>query len=456
MLGNLGSSLLGVLRLRVVTALFGQTSQVGAFFAALKTPQQLSDLLVGGAVAGIFIPLFARASARDETPAFEQILSTLLTLILLVMAGAALLLAVAAPFVVPLLNAGFAPSLQSLTVRCVVIVSPMLVASGLCAVLGAALFALKRSFIPALAAGLVHLGVIAGAIAGARWWGVPGLAAGMALGTTAQAACLALALHRARVPLRLGWNLSHPALATLRRMYPPIALGMLASLGMQMIDQFLQSQVVDPTTGARGGPAVAALASATQLIQFPAGIITAAIAFAVLPDLARAREHPIRFRMLLRHGMLLGVALMVPAMLAFFWIGSPIVALLFQHGAFHVADTARTTLALRGYAGELPFLAIEQVGITACMALGAPRVPLIAGVLSIAAYLAVALPQTTHLSVLTLALANAALHAANASFVLGWLVWRLGPKTRLLQPALRKRERQDQRDQPRRAKDQAA
>ncbi len=60
----------------------------------------------------------------------------------------------------------------------------------------------------------------------------------------------------------------------------------------QQFDQWLQSHTLDPATGLHGGPNVAALASATILIQFPAGIVASALAFAALPNLARRWRSP--------------------------------------------------------------------------------------------------------------------------------------------------------------------
>jgi putative peptidoglycan lipid II flippase len=114
--------------------------------------------------------------------------------------------------------------------------------------------------------------------------------------------------------------------------------------------------------------------------------------------------------------------------------GVPLVALLFQHHAFGATDTARTALALRCYAGELPFLVIEQVALAAFFARRAPRVPLVTGLLSMGAYLLVALPLAPRLGMPALALANAAQHAANAMLLLALLARRLPLFTRHIAP----------------------
>jgi peptidoglycan biosynthesis protein MviN/MurJ (putative lipid II flippase) len=503
MAGTLASSVLGLVRLQVIAAVFGQTGQVGAFFAALKTPQQISDLVIGGAVSGVFIPTFARYAAPERRVELARLCGGVLALGTLALAAAAGALWLAAPGIVPALNAGFAPSAQHLTVHLVRVLALALPATGVATVAGALLYALRRSLLPAVAAGIVHLGVIAAAVGLTHRWGVAALAAGVVVGTIGQAVfLLALAWralrettdisamlvgdriygsharrgHGLRIarsvvrdarrgqvtvsharrghwlkapfaparrcePLRagaggrwIGWAGVRREMGQIARLYVPVVLSMLAGLALQGFDQWLQSRMVDPATGVRGGPSVAALASATTLIQFPAGLVAAALSFAVLPPLAQAAHDDHRSAALVRHALALGLALMLPVCLMYLIGGVPLVALLFQHHAFGATDTARTALALRCYAGELPFLVIEQVALAAFFARRAPRVPLVTGLLSMGAYLLVALPLAPRLGMPALALANAAQHAANAMLLLALLARRLPLFTRHIAP----------------------
>lgn len=157
-----------------------------------------------------------------------------------------------------------------------------------------------------------------------------------------------------------------------------------------------------------------------MLIQFPAGMVAAAVAFAALPQLAQATGDAQRFAATLRQALALGLALMLPITVAYLTLSSPIVALLLQHHAFHAADTARTALALRNYAWQLPFLVVEQIMLAAFFARQQPRIPLLTGILSIGGYLLVALPLGHPLTMPALALANAALHITNALLLAGW------------------------------------
>jgi putative peptidoglycan lipid II flippase len=432
MAGTLASSMLGLVRAQVIAGIFGQTAQVGAWFAALKTPQQVSDVLIGGAVSAALIPTFARYAAPERRRSLARLFSATTLAVALGLAVVAGMLMLLAPVLVPTLNPGFAPAMQGQTVALVRILALGLPGMGVCAVALALLFALRRALLPALAAGLLHLGVIVGALCLAPRLGVASLALGLLLGTATQAVVLLIAIRRLGITLRIQHGLlwHHPALRGLLRLYAPTALGLLVGLALQVIDQGLQSRVIDPATGVRGGPSVAALANATMLIQFPAGLVAAALGFAVLPPLAQAAHSPDHAARIVRRALALGLALMLPICLLYLVGSVPLVALLLQHHAFSAVDTARTALALRCFAGELPFLTIEQVALAAWFARRAPRVPLLASLVSAGAYLAVAMPLAPRLGMPALAFANLAQHAANALLLLALLARRIPLFTR--------------------------
>ena len=92
MVGNLLSSLLGMVRLQVISGLFGQGKETDAFFAALKLPQQFFDLLIGGAISGALIPTFVDHSAPEKRPELWRIFSTIINLVAIVTAGVSVLL----------------------------------------------------------------------------------------------------------------------------------------------------------------------------------------------------------------------------------------------------------------------------------------------------------------------------------------------------------------------------
>ena len=93
------------------------------------------------------------------------------------------------------------------------------------------------------------------------------------------------------------------------------------------------------------------------------------------------------FKATLSQGMRLVWVLIMPASVGIFVLAQPIVALLFQRGAFTVESTAYTALALRSAVPGLIFAAIDQPLIYAFYAQHDTRTPTLVGVASTASYL---------------------------------------------------------------------
>lgn len=464
MLGTFLSSVLGLVRLLITNALFGQTAASGAYFAALKLPQTLADLLVGGAVSAALIPTFVEHALPDRHAILTRSVTTLIAAASLALAAVAIALLILAPWLVPALNPGFAPPARSLTVQLVRILAFGLPLTGVVGVLSALLAALRRQYVPALAAVLLHSGVITTTLLLGARLGVVSLALGLVLGTAAQVVFLWLGCWRVLrshlspslkpslprrqrremtrdqheitrwMVFRSGFRVISSYFASFRvsvlsvfsvhsvvailRLYAPVALGMAVQVVLTNVDQWLQSQTVDPATGLVGGPNVAAMTSATALIQFPVGLVAAALAFAALPDLARAAGDAARFAAVARQALRLGIFLMAPVTAIFFAAGEPVVALLFQHHAFTAVDTARTTLALHGFALELPAVAVELVTVAAFYARKQTLIPLLANLAGIGGYCALALPLFRTAGMPALAAANAVQHGTTAVVLL--------------------------------------
>jgi putative peptidoglycan lipid II flippase len=128
--------------------------------------------------------------------------------------------------------------------------------------------------------------------------------------------------------------------------------------GVVQINLLVGRQVASFTEGA-----VAWLSWADRLYQLPLGVVGIAIGTVLLPELARR----------LRAGDAAGgayafnrateisLALTIPAAVALMVIPVPLVAVLFERGAFGPKDTAATALALAVYGAGLPAFVLHKV-----------------------------------------------------------------------------------------------
>ena len=95
---------------------------------------------------------------------------------------------------------------------------------------------------------------------------------------------------------------------------------------------------------------------ADRLTQLPLGVIGVAIGTVILPVLTRqiSQGDNVSAAETMNRSVELGLVFSVPAGLGLLFLSSPIVELLFQRGAFDVAASKATALALSAYAPGLP------------------------------------------------------------------------------------------------------
>jgi putative peptidoglycan lipid II flippase len=102
---------------------------------------------------------------------------------------------------------------------------------------------------------------------------------------------------------------------------------------------------------------------ADRLMEFPAGLLGAALGTILLPSLAKthASGNSEDFSALLDWGLRLTLMLTLPASLALAMLAVPLLSTLFQYGAFAAADVLRTREALVAYSIGLTGLILVKV-----------------------------------------------------------------------------------------------
>jgi len=416
-IGNVTSRVLGLVREQVIAGLFGASAATDAFVAASAVPTIIFDLLIGGAISAALIPVFSDYAAPNRREELARLAGTVLTLTLVAMGGLAVLLELLAPAVAYLVGGGFAPEVLSLTTQLVRFILPSAACFGVSAVLTGLLYSQQRFTFPAFGAAIYNLGIILGGLLLARHLGVTSLALGVVLGALLQVVIQLPGLRG--LGLRFTLEPGHPGLRRILELYTPVVLGLIVSQVAVVIDRNLASRT--------GEGSMAAMRFATTLIQFPLGLVVTAISMAVLPTLARlaSEEDLAVFRRTLALGVRLVLILIIPATVGLAVLGTPIVALLFERGAFTPEDTRLTVLALTFYLIGLPCAAVDQPLIYAFYARKDTRTPVLVGLMAIGVYLIVALALIGPLGMVGLVLANSAQWASHALVMLALVHRRL-------------------------------
>jgi putative peptidoglycan lipid II flippase len=108
---------------------------------------------------------------------------------------------------------------------------------------------------------------------------------------------------------------------------------------------------------------VSSLSSTDRLNQLPLGVVGIAVGTAILPPLSRqVRTGDLAGAAATQNrGVELAVLLTLPAAAALMVLAEPILAVLFERGAFGAAATAATAAALAAYAAGLPAFVLVKV-----------------------------------------------------------------------------------------------
>lgn len=443
MLGNLGSSIMGMVRQQVVAS-FGQ-GIASPFLSAITPAQTFNDFLINGSINGALVPTFNDYAGPEKREQLRRLVFTIVNLVFLIMLVSAIVFLFIAPWFINNIQVpGYTPQERLLTTQYARIIFFSLLALGPFAVLQAALFARKEFGWPAVATAAYHIGIIIGAIVGAlvgdHYLGQYGLAVGVLLGAAGEIVLLLPGLRNQRLRYMFVLDLKQPALRRILNLYKWIALSFLVSAFFIILDQSLATR----TPGTGGDPGAAnylAMRLSTTLIQFPAGLVATALSVAVLPTLtehARAIDNE-RFKKTLLLGFRLGLLLMIPAAAGLMVLGLPIVSLLYQHGRFTAYNAQLTSLALVLYAFQLPFVAIDQLLLSAFYARKNTITPVIVGFVCYGSYLAVALPFWQTIGMPALVVANTVQNSLHAVILLVLLRATIGSlRLREIMPAFLK------------------
>jgi putative peptidoglycan lipid II flippase len=270
---------------------------------------------------------------------------------------------------------GAVPGKLDLTVLLTRIMLPFLPAMALSAAAMGMLNARGVFFLPALAPALLNVGMVGFGLAAipicrAQGWPViAGMAVGVVLGGVLQFAAQLPGLAKLGFSFRFEWPTWHPGVRRVALLMLPATVGLAATQLNVFVSQAIAASFREGS--------VSWLQYAFRLMQLPIGLFGVAVATVSLPAMSRAAvaEDVPQLRATLSESVRLVFLLTVPSALFLAVFARPILALLFQHGAFHAGDTRATGDALLMYCIGLPAFAAVGIFTRAFYALGDTKTP---------------------------------------------------------------------------------
>ncbi|EXI77405.1 MAG: putative peptidoglycan biosynthesis protein MurJ [Candidatus Accumulibacter sp. BA-94] len=377
------SRVLGFVRDFVIARTFGAGMLTDAFFVAFKLPNLLRRLFAEGAFSQAFVPVLGEYKNRRGIDETRQLVDRVVSLLFLVVLAVTLLGMAAASLLVYISAPGFTddPEKFALTVQLTRITFPYILFMSLVALAGGVLNTWSRFAVPAFTPVLLNVSFILMALYAAPHFDPPIMALGWAvfLGGALQLAFQLPALRRIGMLPRFSLTLRDDGVRRIFRLMGPAVLGVSVAQVSLLLNTVFASFLA---TGS-----VSWLYYADRLMEFPAGMLGAALGTVLLPSLARyhAGEQHDEYSQLLDWGLRLTFLLAAPAALALAILAVPLITTLFYHGAFTVTDVLMTRNALLAYSVGLLGLILVKVLAPGFYARQNVRTPVKIALLSLAA-----------------------------------------------------------------------
>ncbi|MCW2571466.1 MAG: integral rane protein MviN [Frankiales bacterium] len=383
--GTVASRGTGFLRNAALAAVLGVHSVGAAYNVANTTPNIVYELLLGGILTSVVVPLLVRA-AKEDPDGGEASAQRLLSLVVVVLFAASVVLVLLAPQLVDLYMSNEDNDTRQLAVVLARFFLPQMLFYGAGAVLGAILNARERFAAPMWAPVLNNLVVIATC---GLFLALPGtngvtpssithtqtlvLGIGTTLGIVAQTIALVPALRAVGFRFRFRTDLRALGLRQMGQLARWVLLYVAANqLAFVVVVRLANHQHLNDI-----GRGFASFANAYVLWQLPHAVVAVSVITALLPRMSRAAVDGrlTDLRDALNRGLRLTVALLVPASIAYFVLGRVLATVVFGHLRTTVdeAQFIGTLLAVFAF-GLVPFSAY-QLQLRAFYAMADTRTP---------------------------------------------------------------------------------
>jgi putative peptidoglycan lipid II flippase len=387
--GFLASGVLGLLRTVILSVTFGGGAELDAFYAAQRIPETLYTLVAGGALGSSFIPVFARQWSDENSAPAWRLASAVLTIAFTLALILTILLFVLSPVLVPrFLVPDASPADALLTTQLTQVMIGTVVIFTISGLLMGILNARQVFFLPSLALVMNNLGQIFGALFLVRLFPeqpVFGLAWGALLGAALHLLVQLPGLPRVGARLRVLFDVRTPGARDVLVLMLPRVLGLAVVQLNFIVNVALTSSMVE---GSR-----TALTIAWTLMFFVLGVIAQSVGTAVFPSLsalAAAGDYA-GFRDRLAGAMRGVIFLGLPTAAGMIALGATAIEVVFQHGEWTAANTRATAWALSFFALGVAGHSLLEVLARAFYALSDTWTPVLVGIASMAANIALSL-----------------------------------------------------------------
>jgi putative peptidoglycan lipid II flippase len=367
------SRIAGLGREVVQASLFATTAAASAFTVASQIPNLFSNLFSQAALSAAFVPIFTDLLQQGRKREAFKLASELFWLILVVLGALTLVYMGVAGVIMPLFTGSFNASQTALTAGLSRVLFPVVLLLSMTGLLVGILQSYDQFSVAALAPAVwnivivVLLVILHGHFHGQN--AVYAYAIAWLVATVVQFLMIAAALRKIDFRFSFTLNWRDARIRQVLILFLPVTM----SIGIINLDVFLNADL--GTLVSVHAPS--AINDAFRIYMLPQGVFSVAVATVLFPTLTRlaSARDPSGMRRTLGNGIRQINLLLIPSAALLAVLATPITRLVYQHGHFHAADTARVSTALFWFAFSLPFAGVNLLLSRTFFALQRPWIP---------------------------------------------------------------------------------
>jgi putative peptidoglycan lipid II flippase len=337
------SRLVGLYRDRLFASTFGAGDVLDSYYVAFRIPDLVFNLLILGTLSVAFIPVFTEYFIKDKEEA-NKIANTVLGVTFVVMLVLCSILFFLVPEITRLTAPGFTGLKFDNTVALtrIFLISPILFT--ISNVFSSVLNSLKRFALVSIAPIIYNLGIIFGIVVLYPRFGIVGLAYGVVIGAGLHLMVQLSGAVRAGFVLKPNWDLRHPGVRKIIKLFLPRILGIDNSQMSLLIAGIIGSML------ASGTVAIFNLANNLQTVTIAMfGISFAVAAFPNLSESFAKKDYP-GFNKTLLKTLINILFFVIPVSVLIILLRAQIIRLVLGTGHFDWQATKLTANALGVFA----------------------------------------------------------------------------------------------------------
>jgi putative peptidoglycan lipid II flippase len=337
-----------------VASVYGRSDAMDAFLAAVLIPNLLVNL-ISESMNQALVPTLVRVREQEGRDRAQQLLSSSMLWMCLLLGASCAVMALAARGFFPLIASHFPPAKLELAVRLFYALLPMVLITGIATNCTAVLNTLDRFALPALAPTVISISVLFGALLLGGRFGIWAMVYSTLAGSLLHAVIVAGMMQARGYRFRLRWHGMNQATREVAGQYGPVLLSSVVASGGLLVDQAMAAMLI--------AGSVSALVYANRFVSVVLTLLAGAVSTAIVPYFSRMIAH--RDWAACRHTLRTWVRLtaLASAPIAVLLIAGarPLVRIALQHGQFGPRDTSVVASVLAMYAIQIPFFVTSRV-----------------------------------------------------------------------------------------------